>query len=117
MQPEDRDAAYLWDMIQAAKDAASIVASVSRESFLGDRVRMLALERCLELVGEAARRTSDRLRKRHPQMPWKEMIGLRNLLAHDYGRIEHDKLYATAANDIPGLITALERLQSRDPGS
>ena len=62
MQPEDRDAAHLWDMLQAARDAAGIVSKViSRESFVGDRMRMLALERSLELVGEAARRVSDAL--------------------------------------------------------
>lgn len=108
MQPEDRDPAHLWDMLQAARDAAGIVANVTREEFLGDRVRMLALERSLELVGEAARRVSDALRKTHPQIPWKEMIGLRNILAHDYGRIDHDKLYATVMKDIPNLIKELE---------
>jgi uncharacterized protein with HEPN domain len=115
MQPEDRDPAHLWDMLQAARDAASIVADVTRERFLGDRVRLLALERSLELVGEAARRVSDTLRKKHPQIPWKEMIGLRNILAHDYGRIDHEKLYTTATNEIPKLITALEGLHFERP--
>lgn len=115
MQPEDRDPAHLWDMLQAARDAASIVANVTRESFLGDRVRLLALERSLELVGEAARRMSDTFRKKHPQILWKEMIGLRNILAHDYGRIDHDKLYTTATNEIPKLITALEGLHVERP--
>ncbi len=117
MQLEDRDPAYLWDMLQAARDAASIVANATRESFLGDRVRLLALERSLELVGEAARRVSDTLRKKHPQIPWKEMIGLRNILAHDYGRIDHEKLYTTATNEIPKLITALEGLPFEKPDS
>lgn len=45
MQPEDRDLAHLWDMLQAARDAVGIVANVTHERFLGDRVRMLALER------------------------------------------------------------------------
>ncbi|HEX9685046.1 MAG TPA: HepT-like ribonuclease domain-containing protein [Burkholderiales bacterium] len=117
MQPEDRDPAHLWDMLQAARDAATIVANVAQESFLGDRVRMLALERSLELVGEAARRVSDQLRNKHPQIPWKEMIGLRNILAHDYGRIDHDKLYATAVKEIPKLIRTLEKLRSGEPAS
>jgi uncharacterized protein with HEPN domain len=112
MQPEDRDPAHLWDMLQAARDAAGIVANVTLKSFLGDRVRMLALERSLELVGEAARRVSDALRTKHPGIPWKEMIGLRNILAHDYGRIDHDKLYATAVKNIPNLVKQLEGLQS-----
>ena len=111
MQPEDRDAAHLWDMLQAARDAASIVSGVTREHFGGDRLRMLALERSMELIGEAARRVSDAFRRKHPQIPWKEMIGLRNILAHDYGRIDHDKLYATAVKEIPRLIAALEALQ------
>jgi len=112
MRHDDRDPAHLWDMLQAARDAAGIVANVTRESFLGDRVRMLALERSLELVGEAARRVSDALRSKHSQLPWKEMIGLRNILAHDYGRIDHDKLYTTAVKEIPKLIGELERLHS-----
>ena len=115
MQPEDRDAAHLWDMLQAARDAASIVADVTLEHFLGDRMRMLALERSLELIGEAARRTTDTFRKKHSRIPWKEMIGLRNILAHDYGRIDHDKLYATAAKDIQNLIKELESLQLNRP--
>lgn len=114
MRPEDRDPAHLWDMLQSARDAAGIVENVSRESFLGDRVRLLALERSLELIGEAARRVSDAFRKTHPRIPWKEMIGLRNILAHDYGRIDHDKLYTTAVREIPKLISALEGLQSRN---
>ena len=76
MPPENRDAAYLWDMLQAARDAVGVVAGITREDFLRDRVKMLALERCLELIGEAARRVSERFRKKHPKLPWKEMIGL-----------------------------------------
>lgn len=111
MPPEDRDPAHLWDMLQAARDAAGIIKDVSRQSFIGDRVRMLALERSLELIGEAARRISDALRKKYPKIPWKEMIGLRNILAHDYGRIDHDKLYTTAEKEVPKLIAELEKLQ------
>lgn len=117
MQAEDRDPAHLWDMLESARDAAAIVANLPQESFLGDRVRTLALERSLELVGEAARRVSDALRKKYPGVPWREMIGLRNILAHDYGRIDHDKLYTTAVKDIPNLIKELERLQPSKPDS
>jgi uncharacterized protein with HEPN domain len=117
MQPEDRDAAHLWDMLQAAKDAAGIVMGVTQKDFLRDRLRLLALERSLELVGEAARRVSDRFRKEHPKLPWKEMIGLRNILAHEYGRIDHDQLYATAVNEIPKLIARLEAIQDPDTKS
>jgi uncharacterized protein with HEPN domain len=113
MRPEERDAAHLWDMLQTARDAAGIVSGVTRESFRRDRMRMLALERSMELIGEAARRVSEAFRKEHPELPWKEMIGLRNILAHDYGRIDHDRLYATAVKEIPPLVAELEKLQSK----
>jgi len=56
MRPEDRDAAYLWDMLHAARDAAAITSGLTEEQLRRDRVRLLALERSMELIGEAARR-------------------------------------------------------------
>lgn len=110
MQPEERDAAYLWDMLQAARDATAVTSGVTAGALRGDRTRLLALERSMELIGEAARRVSGGFREKHPEIPWREMIGLRNILAHEYGRIDHDKLYATAAKDLPALVAALEKL-------
>ena len=71
---------------------------------------MLALERSMELIGEAARRVSSSFREKHPEIPWKEMIGLRNIRAHEYGRVDHAQLHATAIKDVPALIAALEKL-------
>lgn len=110
MRPEDRDAAHLWDMLEAARDASAIIAGVTVESFSRDRLQALALERSMEILGESARRISDGLRSAHPQLPWREMIGLRNILAHEYGRIDRGKLFATAERDLPDLIAQLENL-------
>ena len=55
-------------MLQAARDAAGIIKDASRESVIGNRVRMLAPERSLELIGEAARRVSDAVRRKHPKI-------------------------------------------------
>ncbi len=110
MTPEDRDAAYLWDMLHAARDASTVTYGQTEEQLRRDRVRMLALERSMELIGEAARRVSDDFRRKHPEVPWREIIGLRNILAHDYGRVDHARLHATAVKDVPGLIAELEKL-------
>ena len=56
MRPEDRDAAYLWDILHVARDAAAITSGLTEEQLRRDRVRILALERSMELIGEAARR-------------------------------------------------------------
>ena len=55
MRAEERDAAYLWDMLQAARDATATVAGIDEQQLQRDRMRMLALERSMELIGEAAR--------------------------------------------------------------
>ena len=77
MRPEERDAAYLWDMLQAARDASTVVAGLTEQQLRRDRVRMLALERSMELIGEAARHISSAFRDKHAQIPWKEIIDSR----------------------------------------
>jgi uncharacterized protein with HEPN domain len=114
MRSEERDAAYLWDMLQAARDAFAIVAGITGQQLQSDWVRMLALERSMELIGEAARRISGDFRDAQPSIPWKEMIGLRNILAHEYGRVDHAQLYATATKDVPALVAMLQKLLPSD---
>ena len=85
MKPGDRDAANLQDMLEAAREARDLVAEIRAEVFLHDRVRTRALERLLELVGEAARRITPEFQAAHPEIEWRRIIGQRNVLAHEYG--------------------------------
>ncbi len=110
MRHEERDAAYLWDMLQAARDASAVTTGFTEEQLRRDRVRMLALERSMEVIGEAARRVSGSFCEKHPQIPWREIVGLRNILAHEYGSVDHARLYATAIKELPGLIETLVKL-------
>lgn len=110
MQPEERDAAYLWDMLQAAKEVKDMTAGYDLEKFLGNRVLLRATERGVEIIGEAARRVSTNFAAAHPEVPWRQIIGQRNILAHEYGQIDHELLFKTATRDIPVLITQLETL-------
>ena len=110
MLPEERDAAYLWDMIQAAKEVEEMIENHDLVSFLNNKVLQRALERCVEIVGETARRVSSRFKEEHPEIPWREIIGQRNILAHEYGHIDHELLFNTATYDIPELIIMLNQL-------
>jgi uncharacterized protein with HEPN domain len=110
MQPEDRDAAYLWDMLQAAREVETMIGKRALDAFLDDRVLVRALERSVEIIGEAARRVSPSYIESHPEIPWRKIIGQRNILAHEYGQIDHELLYKTAVDDIPELIVLLEKL-------
>lgn len=110
MQPEDRDAAYLWDMLQAAREAVEMMSGHGLKAFLKNRVLLLAMEREVEIIGEAARRVSGTYTAAPPSVAWRQIIGQRNILAHEYGQIDHELLYKTVAEDIPVLIVQLEKL-------
>jgi uncharacterized protein with HEPN domain len=110
MQPEERNAAYLWDMLQAAKEVEAMAGNRGLADFLGDFVLLRALERCIEIIGEAARRISTSYMDTHQEIPWRKIIGQRNILAHEYGQIDHELLYKTAVEDIPVLIDQIESL-------
>ena len=110
MLPEERDAAYLWDMLQAAKEIEGMLEGHDLAAFLADRILLRATERSIEVLGEAARRVSEQYMTDHPEIPWREIIGQRNILAHEYGQIDHELLFKTAAEDIPKLIGRIAAL-------
>jgi len=70
---------------------------------------MRATERCIEIIGEAARRVSKATQQLQTEIPWSDLIGQRNILAHEYGQIDHELLYKTATEDVPQLIALLEQ--------
>lgn len=115
MQPEKRDSAYLADMLTAARDAQTLASGLSYEAMMADLRTRLALERALELVGEAARRVSQATRDANPDIPWKGIIGTRNALAHEYGALDHRRLFVAVRDGVPRLILALEKIGA-DPG-
>ena len=73
----------------------------------------LAVERALEIVGEAARGASSEFRAAHPQIPWADIIGQRNILAHEYGYIDGRRLWQTAIEDMAALIEAIDEIVPR----
>jgi len=110
MQPEGRNPAYLWDMLQAAREVVDMLEDYDLSAFLANRVILRTIERSIETLDEAARRVSAPFQTAHPEIPWHEIIGQRNILAHEYGQIDHELLYKTASEDIPALIAQLEKL-------
>lgn len=111
MQPEERDPASLWDMLDAARGVVRILGSRSLAEFTGeDEVVRLAVERKLEVLGEAARRVSESLRRAHPEIPWKEIVGLRNVISHQYEKVDPAEIFRIVREEIPGLIAQIEPL-------
>ena len=70
----------------------------------------MAVERLLEIIGQAAKEVSEEFKKRYPDVPWAKIIGLRNILAHEYGEIKDEKIYLVATRDILQLIDQLKSI-------
>jgi uncharacterized protein with HEPN domain len=99
----------LRHMLDHAREAAAIVRGRTRANLDTDRQLNLSLVRLLEIVGEAASRVPVEERARHPDIAWAEIVGLRNRLIHGYDSVDFDILWRIVSDDLPPLITALEK--------
>ena len=110
MRPEERDLAYLWDMLDATQAILTFTEGKSFERYLQDRMLQLAVERGLEIIGEAAHNVSPDFRLKYPEIPWKGIIGQRNVLVHEYGAIKQDLIWEVVTVHLPDLAAKLEQM-------
>jgi uncharacterized protein with HEPN domain len=115
MQAEDRDAAYLWDLVEAAKTIRQFTEKLKFKDYEKNRMLQLAVERELEVIGEAARNLSQNFKDAHPELPWARIIAQRNVLAHEYGDIRQDRIWQVVTTRVPELILVLEPLIPKLP--
>lgn len=104
------DEPRLRHMMDHAIEAVEMVRDRSRADIHGDRQLNLALVRLLEIVGEAAARVSANTRERDPDIPWQEIVSLRNRLIHGYDEVDLDILWEIVQADLPPLIGRLDRI-------
>lgn len=93
MPNNNQDAGFLWDMMQAIQEIQADVNGLTWEDFLDNRTIRRAVERNFEILGEAARRISIQFQSLHPHIDWGGIIGLRNVLAHQYESIRYEVLW------------------------
>jgi uncharacterized protein with HEPN domain len=110
MQANNRDAGSLWDMVQAIQRIQEFTMNLSDEAFLKSLVIQSAVERQLEILGEAARRLSDEFRLAHPEIDWRRIIGLRNILIHRYDEVRQVTIWIIITSDLAPLLIKLEPL-------
>lgn len=114
MRPDDRDLALLWDMLQAARKIEQFVAGKTFREYSADELVQAAVERKLEIIGEAASKVSAEFQQQNPGIPWRGIISQRHFLAHEYGEVRQEKLWRVATLRIPELIALLTPLLPRD---
>jgi uncharacterized protein with HEPN domain len=105
-----RDDAYLLDILIAARKALKFLEGMTWEEFEQSELHQNAVVHLLEIIGEAARLISQETRDAHPDIPWEQMIGMRNRLIHEYFRVDLATVWDTVRNDLPRLIALVDPL-------
>jgi uncharacterized protein with HEPN domain len=105
----DKQPGLLRDMLDSAKVIRAYVAKVTREQFMANTEKQDAVMRRLEIIGEAASRLSPETQVLFPNLSFRAMRGMRNIIAHDYGVVDLDQVWTTVTSDLDELVDTMER--------
>jgi uncharacterized protein with HEPN domain len=115
MPRERSEAAALFDMLKAAQAILRHTSGKSRDDYEREEIVRHAVERNIEIIGEAARRLPSEFRDQHPQLPWRAIMGTRHILAHDYDEVDNEIVWRIVTDHIPPLIEQLRALLPPPP--
>ncbi|WP_460194762.1 HepT-like ribonuclease domain-containing protein [Thermosynechococcus sp. FA-CM-4201] len=105
---------YLLDMIEAADAIARFLKGVKASDFMEDELRQSAVLQKLIVIGEACARLPRRFTEQHPQIPWSDVVGFRNIAVHEYFALNWHIVWVTATQEVPLLraqiVHVLEQL-------
>ena len=104
------DLVRLRHMLDAAKEALSFSSCKSRDALNSDRMLVLSLVKDIEIIGEAAGKVSQKTKKMSEEIPWQDIIDMRNHLTHAYFDVDLDIVWDTIMNDLPPLVEVLEKI-------
>ncbi len=104
------DSSYLQDVLDAARLILQFVDGVDLEAFHADVMRQSAVIRQLEVMGEATKQLSLPLRQANPDIRWRTIAGMRDVLIHGYRGVDLVQVWKTATDSIPDLVPRFERI-------
>jgi uncharacterized protein with HEPN domain len=106
-----RDKESLLDIVEAIEKILAYTKGIRFEEFQIDDEKQDAVLRRILVIGEATKRLSAEFKTRHSQIPWKDIAGMRDIVVHDYNRIDLETIWDVVQNDLPELIKFLNSLQ------
>jgi uncharacterized protein with HEPN domain len=101
---------YVQDMLESAQKAQAFAQGMSETDFQNDEKTQYAIVRALEILGEAAKKVPQDIRRAYPEIPWREISGTRDKLIHDYTGVNLAVIWRTLQTDLPPLIQQLKQL-------
>jgi len=108
---KDRDLRdYINDLIEACEDILSFTEGISYTEFVGDKRTVNAVVRSLEVIGEATKKLPTTFRNNYPNIPWKQMAGMRDKLIHEYFGVDKEMLWQVIQRHIPNILPLIKEI-------
>jgi len=111
------DLLYLNDMIRACEKLVACAEGFERAALEADWIRYDAVVRNLEILGEASKGLSETIRQQNPNIPWRKIAGMRDIVAHHYFGLDKDAIWDAVKNRVPGLLEDLRRIRDGNAGA
>lgn len=112
MREHNRDRGRLEDILKYCRNVEQIVCDISFEEFVGDLRIYYSTMKNIEVIGEAANMLTRHFREVHSELPWRQIVSMRNVLVHGYAQVSDEDLWQTATNDIRPLCEMVQRYLS-----
>lgn len=109
-----RDQDYLSDIREAIQRIRAYTAEMTSEQFINDTRTQDAVVRNLEVIGEATKNLSTRIKKAYPHVPWKTLAGVRDKMIHHYFGIQYEVVWTIAKEELPGLLPQIEDILKKE---
>lgn len=106
---------YVNDILDATTKITEFTKNMDYSVFIKDEKTVFAVIRALEIIGEAAKNIPGSMRIKYPNVPWKEITGIRNKLIHEYFGVDHEVIWRTIKEDIPPLNSEISRILKEIP--
>jgi len=110
------DLNYLGHIVDCGRRVQQFTARETRESFVTNELLRLAVVHLIQTIGEAARLVSEGFRQQHSEVPWNQIVGMRNRIVHDYLNVDFDVVWQVAAVDVPMLVSQLSPMMADEDG-
>jgi uncharacterized protein with HEPN domain len=108
------DSVYVGHMLDTARKATEKIRGLTRAEYDADEDLRMALTHLIQTIGEAARGVSAEYQRGHASVPWRQIIGMRHKVVHDYLHVDYDLVWDVVTADLPRLVAELERIARPD---
>lgn len=105
---------YLEDILESARNIRQYAGDLPYEELVKDKMRIDAIVRNFEVIGEAAGKIPEDIRRAHPSVEWRKIADFRNVLAHEYFQIDFEIMWDVMKNKLPALIAGIGEMLEKE---